>query len=67
MRMLTKVLSPITRWSVSGIPIISPASAIFFVTAISSADGVGSPLGWLCRRMMEAAWRDKASIKISLG
>ena len=35
---------PITTWSSSGIPIILPASISCFVSAISSSDGVASPL-----------------------
>ena len=47
--------------------IILPALLSLSVTAISSLLGVGSPLGWLWTRIMEAQGYFIASAKTSLG
>ena len=39
--------SPITTWSTTEIPTVRPTALSCLVTARSSADGVGSPEGWL--------------------
>lgn len=46
--------SPMTRWSRILMPRRSPASLRRAVMLLSSADGAGSPLGWLWRRMTAA-------------
>lgn len=48
-------------------PKVSPAARICLVTARSSAEGVGSPDGWLCTRMTEAALCAIAGRKTSRG
>src|SRR5208283_2137712 len=48
-------------------PIISPALFSRPVTAISSRLGAGSPLGWLCTKITEAADSFIASLNASLG
>ena len=44
-----------------------PASLSLFVRERSSAEGAGSPLGWLWETMMAAADRRIAALKTSLG
>lgn len=44
-------------------PSSSPASASRLVSATSSADGSGSPLGWLCTRATAAAFARIAALK----
>src|SRR5438552_3302124 len=46
---------PITTWSYTGTSSRPPASTSCRVTVRSSAEGVGSPLGWLCTTMIPAA------------
>src|SRR2546429_1455266 len=46
---------PTITWSYTGTSSNRPASTSCPVTARSSAEGVGSPLGWLCTTMMPAA------------
>src|SRR3989475_3271721 len=46
---------PITTWSYTGTSSRRPASTNCRGTARSSAEGVGSPLGWLCTTMIPAA------------
>ena len=54
-------------WSNSGISICSPAPATLSVSSLSALLGVGSPLGWLCTRMIFTALSFNASKNISLG
>ena len=54
-------------WSKTGIPKSSPASLSLFVTVKSSWDGFGSPDGWLCARMIDAALVMMAGLKTSFG
>src|SRR5207249_10935251 len=46
---------PMTTWSYTGTSSTRPASTSCLVTARSSAEGVGSPLGWLWTTMIPAA------------
>src|SRR5581483_11004858 len=46
---------PITRWSSTSMSSSLPAATISRVTATSSGEGVGSPLGWLCTTISETA------------
>jgi hypothetical protein len=39
-------------WSCTSTPSLSPAWMIFLVMSMSAMEGVGSPEGWLCTRMM---------------
>ena len=50
-----KLSAQIMTWSNTKIPTSSPAFRKRSVTVRSSALGVGSPLGWLCARIAEAA------------
>src|SRR5882762_5876897 len=52
---LTYRSPPTITWSYTGTSNSRPASTSCRVTARSSADGVASPLGWLCTTMMPAA------------
>src|SRR3972149_1422731 len=54
-------------WSKTGIPKSSPASLSLFVMVKSSSDGIGSPDGWLCASMIDAALVRMAGLKNSLG
>lgn len=63
---LVYLLSPIIMWSNSGISICSPAPATLSVSSLSALLGVGSPLGWLCTRMIFTALSFNASKNISL-
>lgn len=54
-------------WSKRGIPKSSPAALMRDVMLKSSSDGVGSPEGWLCARMIDAALVRMAGLKTSLG
>ena len=47
-------------------PRISPALISFWVTAMSSLEGLGSPLGWLWARINAAALRFTAGLNTSL-
>ena len=46
---------------------ISPASRRRLVILKSSLEGVGSPVGWLCTRMIAAALDRSAVLNVSLG
>ena len=54
-------------WSKTGIPKSSPAAFSRLVMFKSSSDGIGSPDGWLCARMIDAALVSMAGLKTSLG
>src|SRR3972149_1279895 len=54
-------------WSKTGIPKSSPAALSRVVMLKSSSDGVGSPDGWLCASMIDAALVRMAGLKTSLG
>src|SRR5207244_12989676 len=65
--MLVQRPRPITTWSRTRMPTSSPAWRRRWVMAQSSADGVGSPLGWLWTRMSAAAAARMAGAKTSRG
>ena len=54
-------------WSKTGIPKSSPAALSRVVMLKSSSDGIGSPDGWLCASMIDAALVRMAGLKTSLG
>ena len=54
-------------WSSTFIPIIEQDLQSLLVISISSEDGSGSPLGWLCRKITEAADSLIAGFNTSLG
>src|SRR5207249_7426370 len=59
--------SPSTMWSSTLIPTRSPTSQRRLVRARSSAEGEGSPLGWLWTRMSAAAEPAIAGLNTSRG
>src|SRR3989304_5889188 len=54
-------------WSKTEIPKSSPAALSRLVMVKSSSDGIGSPDGWLCASMIDAALVRMAGLKTSLG
>src|SRR3989304_4992216 len=54
-------------WSNTGTPKSPPAALSRVVMLKSSSDGIGSPDGWLCARMIDAALVRMAGLKTSLG
>lgn len=63
----TNLPRPITTWSWIGMSSSRPAATSWLVIALSSALGVGSPLGWLCTSTKLAARSAIASRNTSRG
>jgi hypothetical protein len=64
---LTYRSSPTMMWSTTSMPSNVPAAANRWVSAMSSALGVGSPLGWTCATTSAAALARMAAFKTSRG
>src|SRR5678816_3755786 len=58
---------PMITWSCTGMSSNRPAATSCSVTARSSGDGAGSPLGWLCTKITAAARSAIASRNTSRG
>ncbi len=58
---------PTTTWSCSVIASAAAAAATSRVIAMSSRDGSGSPLGWLCARITAVACSSSARFTTSRG
>ena len=54
-------------WSKKFIPIIFDIVFIWLVKSTSGLLGNGSPLGWLCIIIIDAAFNKNASLNMSLG
>src|SRR5690606_33932039 len=58
---------PMMMWSWTVMPSGMAVSMMVFVMSISAREGVGSPLGWLCTRMMAVADNSSARRTTSRG